>query len=90
MLQLLPFKKKMIEIENIFLSEQMSDGTLSAVGDGRPLGDPTPPLVPLDAALWSSGHHEPLDYSLLDLVDDGVQQMVVTPSSPKDLEILRY
>ena len=56
---------------------------MSAVGDGRPLGDPTLPLVPLDEAPGSSGHHEPLDYSLLDLVDDGVQRMAVTLSSPK-------
>ena len=37
------------------------------VGEGRPLGDPTPPLVPLDA---EPGHqaqqlYEPLDYALL-------------------------
>ena len=61
--------------------------------EGRPLGDPTPPLVPLDVAPGSVGHHEPLDLGLLDEVDDGVQQLAVTPLSPKskrlrDFEIL--
>ena len=36
------------------------------VGEGRPLGDPTPPMVPLDAG---PGHqaqqHESLDYDAL-------------------------
>ena len=56
--------------------------------EGRPLGDPTPPLVPLDAAPGSSSHHEPLDLGLLDKVDDGVQCLAVTPS-PK-LKRLRH
>ena len=62
---------------------------------GRPLGDPTPPLVPLDAG---PGHqvqaqHSPLDYALLDQVDEGVQRLAVAPLTPrsqriKDLEAM--
>ena len=72
--------------------------TMSEQGEyvgGRPLGDPTPPLVPLDAG---PGHqvqakHSPLDYALLDQVDEGVQRLAIAPLTPrsqriKDLEAM--
>ena len=56
---------------------------------------PPPPLVPLDAG---PGHqvqaqHSPLDYALLDQVDEGVQRLAVAPLTPrsqrmKDLEAM--
>ena len=54
-------------------------------GGGRPLGDPTPPLVPLDAG---PGHqaqqqYKPLDYALLDQVDKGVQWLAIGPLTPR-------
>ena len=56
--------------------------------------DPTPPLVPVNVAPAvpvdqgapgpsGQGRHDPLDYNLLDEVDEGVQRLNVAPLSPK-------
>ena len=53
------------------------------LGEGCPLGDPTPPVVPLDAGPGHEAHHEPLDLGLLDEVNEGIQRLAVAPPSPK-------
>ena len=65
------------------------------VGEAGSLYDPTPALVPTDAG---PGHvvqdrHGPLDLTLLDQVDEGVQRLAVAPLTPlskriKDLEAM--
>ena len=88
----------MFLLENDFckftISELMSEQG-KFVREGRTLGDPTPPMVPLDAG---PGHqaqqlYEPLDYDFLDQVDEGVQRLAVACLSPwsqriKDLEAM--
>ena len=71
------FEKKMF----FFRAIKASESTLSAVGDGCPLGDTSSPLVPAEGA--EAARHQPLDYGLLDEVDERVSHLVVTPLTPK-------
>ena len=48
---------------------------------------PPPPLVPLDAGPGHQAQHSPLDYVLLDQVDEGVQRLAVAPLTPRTQRI---
>ena len=64
-----------------------SERTLSAAGDGRPLGQMTSPLVPDNVGPEML---PPLDLSLLDEVDGGLAYLSVHPPSPKSKKFRDY
>ena len=66
----------------LFFQRMASESTLSAVGDGHNLGDPTSPLEA------TGTKRAPLDLSLLDEVDDSMADMGLSSKS-KNSKILR-
>ena len=69
-------------------------GITCPAGSRSPMWTPPPPMVPVNVAPAvpvdqgapgpsGQGRHDPLDYNLLDEVDEGVQRLNVAPLSPK-------